>query len=125
MKIRALALNWLEENYPGENHKKKKTIKTSKYFSDEGFWFLTIDTDIFLNNEDLKILLKCPKQPNEFYFLKVPISFFVDNKKLLDIRVMKEKYVFNLYLSASSNNFLARIRSKKRLLNFKKFLQTK
>ncbi|MCH9705719.1 MAG: hypothetical protein K0U15_06315 [Proteobacteria bacterium] len=120
MNIRQPALEWMRKNYPSENL--QSNVKASKYYSAKGLWFLTINTNVFSKSGNLKVILENQKNSNEFYFLKIPISFFTENKEILDIR--KNGKFFDIHLSALDNKFLTCTRSKGSL-NFEEFLQTK
>lgn len=99
---------WLELNHPSDSSNK---LRTSKYYSKEDHWFFTLST-FFLDAEitgNLNILLQYKDNPQQFYFLKIPFSFFRDNKSRFDVRTSGDK--FDLHLSAKQENWLVCKRS--------------
>lgn len=111
------ALIWLGKNHPSELH---NILHASKFHPDQEIWFFTLPTTYFDQNNVGEINLLCEKQnnSNDFYFLKVPFSFFRENKEKFSIR--RDEVKFDLHISAKNRNWMIDERSK--IIDFKRFV---
>lgn len=118
MSIREQAKKWLAENHPSEIMSK---FRVSKYYSSIDVWFFTFPESYYDNNKVgyLNILLQHENDLDKFHFLKVPYSFFRENKSRLCNRSTGDK--FDLHISAKQRNWLICERSQN--VSFKEFLQ--
>jgi len=103
MTNREYAKQWLKINYPSDTSYK---LKSSKYFSSKDIWFLTCPTTYFEPEKQgyICILLQYENTRSKFHYLKVPYSFFRNNKNNLNIRRSNDK--FDLHISAKQRNWL-------------------
>ncbi len=108
MKIRELAKEWLKKKYPGET---ENQMNASKYHPDQNIWFFTFPAKYFGKNSNnfLNIILQKQFKTTEFILLKVPFSFFKQNKSKFDIRQNGEQ--FDLHISGKRENWLVDERS--------------
>ncbi len=109
MSTREKARKWIVENRPEAVSNK---MRTSKYYPERDIWFFTFPIDYFDSSKlgNLSILLQHKENPNEFFHLDIPFSFFRDNKKRFDIRSSGDE--FDLHISAKKRNWLQCERSK-------------
>jgi len=108
MSIRDQAKQWLRKNHPSDM---SSTFRASKYYPEKDIWFFTFPASYFDSGKsgNLNILLQYENEPEEFYFLKVPFSFFRENERKFDIRSTGDK--FDLHISAKKRNWLSCERS--------------
>jgi hypothetical protein len=116
--IRQQAKTWLSQNYPESI---LNTLRASKHYPENDIWFLTFPSSYFdaSREGDLNILLQNKNEPNQFYFLKVPFSFFRENKDKFDVRSSGDE--FDLHISSKERNWLTCERSKG--VSFRKYEQ--
>ena len=103
MSTKELAKDWLQVNCP---EAEGNTLRVSKYYPANDIWFLTFSVAYFDISRVgyLNIMLQHEHDKSKFYFLKVPFSFFRDNREKFDIRTTGEK--FDLHISAKKHNWL-------------------
>ena len=120
MGTREQAKRWIKQNYPADT---SNILRASKYYPASDIWFFTFPESFFAPARmgDLNILLQYKNEPDEFHFLKVPFSFFRENRERFDIRTTGDK--FDLHISAKKRNWLSCERSKN--ISFKNFEQYK
>ena len=108
MTTRKRAKKWLRKNYPTET---SNYLRTSKYFSDLKIWYFTFPTKFFEAGMEgyVNILCETRTDQDQFHYLKVPFSFFRENKDEFDIRESRDK--FDLRISAKAGNWLTDERS--------------
>ena len=118
MSTRELAKKWLKKNHPADIN---NTLRASKYYPEKDIWFFTFPCSYFDPGKagNLNILLQDEHNPEQFRFLKVPFSFFRDNRDKFDIRASGDK--FDLHISAKRRNWLVCERSKN--ISFSKYEQ--
>jgi hypothetical protein len=118
MNIRTQAKQWLRQNYPADA---SNTFRASKYYPNRDIWFFTFPTFYFDLGKpgNLNVLLQYENEPEKFHFLKVPFSFFRENRDKFDIRQSGDK--FDLHISAKKRNWLSCERSN--YVSFKNFEQ--
>ena len=114
---------WLEKNYDVQNGR----IVVSKYYrADESStkkpaWWLEIPSSVITDEEHEYLHLLCEKESaNDFYYLRVPISYLRNNIKYFDFR--KNGEVLSLILSAEEYLKFTDVRGKGNV-NFSEFLQ--
>lgn len=109
MSIREQAKSWLKQNHSTDV---SSTLRVSKYYPERDIWFFTFPVTYFDSGKpgNLNILLQHEGYLDQFYFLKVPFSFFRDNQMKFDIRATGDK--FDLHISAKRGNWLSCERSK-------------
>ena len=108
-------MQWLRQHHPdmvGD------TTRSSKLHPKQLWWFTLpsewFDTDMgYLN-----MLLQQEEDGADFYFLRVPFSFFADNQGSFDVRGEE----FDLHISARQHNLLQDTRGTGRI-SFAEFLQ--
>lgn len=118
MTIRAQARSWIISHHPEAASNK---MRVSKYFPDREIWFFTFPTS-YLNDSqtgNLNVMLQDERDMESFHFLKVPFSFFQENKEKLNVRSTGDK--FDLHISGKKRNWLECERSSG--VNFKQFEQ--
>lgn len=103
MTTRERAKRWLRNSHPAET---ASPLRTSKYFSNPGIWYFTFPVRFFHDDMQgyLNMLCETPTGQNQFHFLKVPFSFFRENRDEFDIRRSGDN--FDLRISARANNWL-------------------
>lgn len=103
MSIREQAHKWVKQNHPADV---SNPLRVSKYYPEKDIWFFTFPSSYFDSDKTghLNILLQFEREPNQFHFLKVPFSFFRENKNKFDIRKTGDK--FDLHISAKKRNWL-------------------
>lgn len=108
MSIRDLAKTWLSENHPGEV---SNDMRASKYYPSKDIWFFTFPSTYFeaARSGHLNILLQHESDFRQFHYLKVPFSFFRENRQKFDIRASGNK--FDLHISAKKRDWLVCERS--------------
>jgi hypothetical protein len=111
------ALIWLNKNHPMDLG---NILHASKFHPDQEIWFFTLPTTYFNQNNVGNINILCENQTkgNEFYFLKVPFSFFRENQEKFAIR--KKGAKFDLHISAKKRNWMIDERSN--IINFSRFV---
>ena len=117
MTIKPLAREWLQKNHP---HLAREGFRSSKFFEKPNLWFFTLPCDFFARQGLLSMLLEKQDAPLDFYFLRVPFSFFGERQSDFDIRPDSEE--FDLHLSANKNRWLTDTRGKGKVC-FAEFLQ--
>ena len=121
MSIRNEALEWYANRYGNTN----ALIHASKYFkageswTNSPVWWIEIPLTELNNNLGKSIHILCQKQlyEKEYYHLKVPCHFFIQNLGKLDVN--KER--ISIFLSAERNSLMEDKRSKSNL-SFAQFL---
>ena len=108
MTIRELAKQWLKHNHPSEI---SNTLRASRYYSERDIWFLTFPASYFDPEKHgvINIMLQFRNDPKQFYYLKVPFSYFKENQSEFDTRAAGDK--FDLHISAKKGNWLVCERS--------------
>lgn len=108
MSTRLLAQSWLQKNHPSEIF---NTMSASRHHSARDLWFFTFPSSYFDNRREGALIVLCqsPLDCAQFYCLKVPFQFFLQQKSRFDIRVTGDK--FDLHLSAKRHNWLVDERS--------------
>jgi hypothetical protein len=108
MSIRERAKQWLKLNCPSDISNK---LRVSNYYPEKDIWFFTFPASYFDSEMHgfLNIMLQYEGNPEQFYFLKVPFSYFRENQSGFDIRATGEK--FDLHISAKKRNWLVCERS--------------
>ena len=96
-----LGRQWLRKHYPNEANER---FRPSKFYEKRNRWWFTFPCDFFRKRGHLNILLQKRDNPADFYFLRVPFTFFRDHQKDLDIRSDGEK--FDLELLGDDNRWL-------------------
>lgn len=106
---RQRAIEWIKKHHPTQAANR---LRTSRYFPDKEIWFFTFPSDFFdpKNQGVLNILCEVTTGSNCFKFLKVPFSFFRENREKFNIRATGEK--FDLHISAKKKNWLLDERSR-------------
>lgn len=116
MSTRSTAIAWLAKTYPTEIG---NPIRVSKYYEEQNLWFLTFPAS-FLTDPlagHLVILLQKAASTTSFHLLRVPFSFFRENKKKFDVR--KEGNKFDLHISGRRSSWMNDLRSNE--LEFSQF----
>ena len=111
-----LGLQWLRKHYPNEANER---FRPSKFYEKRNRWWFTFPCDFFRKRGHLNILLQKRDNPADFYFLRVPFTFFRDHQKDLDIRSDGEK--FDLELLGDDNRWLQEKRRGR--ISFAQFVQ--
>lgn len=106
--LRKIAAEWMRSNHPSEP---LEPLRASKYYPQQDIWFFTFPSSYFDTDkyQFLNILLQFKDDINQFYYLKVPFSFFKLNKNKFDVRNTGKK--FDLHISAKRHNWLVDERS--------------
>ena len=107
---------WLLKHYPNEANGR---FHPSKFYKKPNSWWFTFSCDFFRKRGFLNMLLQKRDNPADFYFLRVPFTFFRDRQKDLDIRRNAPK--FDLELSADGNRWL--LDKRKGKVSFAQFVQ--
>ncbi len=91
MSIRVQAKQWLKQNYPADT---SNTLRASKYYPEKDIWFFTFPASYFDSGQsgNLNILLQYENELEKFHYLKVPFSFFRENREKFDIRKTGDKF---------------------------------
>lgn len=108
------AKNWLNNTFHSE-------IRSSKYYPEKDIWFFTFPASFAEDGKHgyLDMLLQDKEDLEKFNYLRVPFSFFSENKQNLDLRSSEDS--FDFHISAKEKNWLACERSND--ISFKEFLQ--
>lgn len=116
MTNRQKSIDWLYKYFPKEIH---NITRTSKFFQQNEWWFLTFPTTYFekKDTEFLNIICEHEKLQNEFHFLKVPFKFIKEKRNNFAIRPDGAK--FDLHISSKWNSRFIETRSKVDLNQFK------
>ena len=101
MSIRKKALTWLNESY--ENTENLKPVYTSKYYlpgeswSKTSVWWVEIPEELISSAATDYVHILCETFPEEddFFYLKIPVSFLKENKEQLFIRDKKISIYFS------------------------------
>lgn len=114
MSTKEKARGWLNNIFHSE-------IRSSKYYPEKDIWFFTFPIRFCEkgNNGYADILLQDKENLEEFIYLRVPFSFFRENREKLDMR--SDEDFFDFHISAKPENWLECERS--RGVSFKQFLQ--
>jgi len=109
--IRTRGLEYLRKRGKELN---SKFVSVSKYFTPEeswtkkATWWFDLKIQKIKENPEENYYLLCEKSLDEFYVLKVPNRFFIDNLEKFD---SKQKGVIRLHLEAEGNSLFEDQRS--------------
>jgi hypothetical protein len=108
MTIRPQAIKWLKTHHPSE---KTNPVRTSRFYPGKEIWFFTFPATYYESGKVGTLNILCQKQSgsDDFHYLKVPFSFFENNKAKLDVR--KSGKYFDLHISGKTKNWLVDERS--------------
>ena len=106
MNIRAKAIQWLKREHMDYNG----IVCTSKFYvpgksrTRKSAWWIEIDQSKVAASPSSIVHFVCEKAPGEedFYYLRIPGSYLLENQNKLDIRHTKNK--FSMFLSAEKQN---------------------
>ena len=119
MSTMQLGRRWLLEHYPNEANKR---FRPSKFYEKQNRWWFTFSCEFFRKRGHLNILLQKRDAPEDFYFLRVPFTFFRDHQDGLDIRRSRKK--FDLHLSAADGDRWLK-EERRGMVSFAQFVQNK
>jgi hypothetical protein len=121
MAIRSIARNWFASKY---GHTNNKTYTSKYYLAEESWprvavWWMKIPSHALEPSKFDFVNILCQVDPlsNEFYYLKVPVSFINKRKE----QFHKIGVEIDLYLSAEEHNLFTETRGEGKL-DFSKFL---
>ncbi len=103
--IRNRAKTWLECHHPQIMN---RTFKVSKHYPEQDQWWFTISADLFNSTEpgNFYLLLEKSDHEGDFILLDIPYEFIRKCKDRLNIRIRKEKAVFDLHISSIKASWL-------------------
>jgi len=101
--IRRRAKNWMSKNCPTEH---PNEMHASTYDPKKEEWFFTFPCSYFEEGKTgcLYMFLQYGNDEHRFRYLKVPFSFFRENKEKFTVRKTAPK--FDLHISAKERNWL-------------------
>ncbi len=108
MTVRQQAIEWIRSHNPSEA---SNPLRTSRFYPEKEIWFFTFPSAFFDDGKEGHLNILCQKQANtnDFYYLKVPFSFFRENHDKLNVRASGEN--FDLHISGKKRNWLVDERS--------------
>lgn len=97
-------------------------VRKSKYHAKQRIWFFTFPVSFFDSGNTGNVYMELTHEvnPDKCHILKVPFSFFRENRFKFDVR--KKGDFFDLHLSAKPNNWLMCERSKGSGVSFQEFV---
>lgn len=103
MKTRPAAEAWYKEKYGciGENIRSSKLYAPEESMTNKYAWWIEVEARKLKAGEFQNILLRKGAGNDDFFHLKIPNCFLIDNKHNLGCRQdKKDKEVFSLIISA-------------------------
>jgi hypothetical protein len=108
MTIRQKAIEWIRNHHPSQM---TNSLRTSRFYPESEIWFFTFPSTFFDVGMDgsLNILCEIQSNSNNFLYLRVPFSFFRENREKFNIRSTGDK--FDMHISGKKKNWLVDERS--------------
>jgi hypothetical protein len=108
MSVRQHAIEWIRNHYPSQA---TNPLRSSRFYPEKEIWFFTFPSTYFDVGKEGCLNILCQMQANskDFHYLKVPFSFFRENRNKLNIRATGDK--FDLHISGKRKNWLVDERS--------------
>jgi hypothetical protein len=106
--MRQQAAKWIKTHHP---LKATNLLRSSRFYPEKEIWFFTFPSTFFGAGMEgyLNILCETETDSNDFHYLKVPFSFFRENRDKFNIRATGES--FDLHISGKRKNWLLDERS--------------
>lgn len=118
--VKRAAVLWLTSKFGATGN----TVKASKLHILQSLWWIDIPHGNIERpkSADIDLLCEVARGSNKFYYLKVPVTFFVKERPKL--WVSKDGKLLRLHLSAEPDKMFVECRGNGRI-GFSRFLQTR